>query len=473
MYTIDQLIARELEQRASKLSKRNAHTARLAELRGMDAPNEAEISRVRGAQNALDAEIDVLDERIAELRAEKAEDERNLALASRSIPTAAGLLARGAGLGDGDYRAGDSAPVNRADSASKSRFVLRDRPDVPASVDRGQRFADHPIAREFAAARAANDATVKGVYGGSLAQMVRTVTDSGTSAIVPTDWSNDLIDLARNYSAVMKAGATLVPMSANVVNIGRITGDPTSAFRAEGSAITASDPSLDNVQLQAKTMSCMVVTTMEFLQDSINGEEMIVNEIAKSMALRLDYLALYGGIVTTNSWAGINEPVVPGPRGIAATLLALRPANVLGTGNANGTPPTRYNELIDLVGACADLNESPNSLLYPSRLWRAYAKMTDAQNRPLNVPPALENLPFVITNQVKSGYALGTATTAADAFTGDFSQLLVGQRLDFTLQRADQRYIDAGQVAFICHWRGDFGIARSSAFAVYKGLIGV
>jgi len=56
---------------------------------------------------------------------------------------------------------------------------------------------------------------------------------------------------------------------------------------------------------------------------------------------------------------------------------------------------------------------------------------------------------------------------------GDWTQLLVGQRLDFTLHRLNERYADAGQISFVMHWRGDFGVARSSAFAVYKALTGV
>ena len=474
--TMDQLILQAEQRRAAKLKERNQHTTNLAVLRTQDAPDAGEIARERGAMNALDVDIDAIDAELAELRAQKAEDDRIFRLQSEIHPASAGhpagSMTRSAQDGDGDYRPGGTAPGNRA-AAAGPRFVLRDRPDVPAAVGRGESFSAHPIVREHMAARAANDATVKGVYGGSLAQMVRTVTDSGTSAVVPSDWSNDVIDLARNYSAVLKAGAQMVPMNANVVSIGRITGDPTAAFRAEGSTIAASDPTLDNLTLTSRTMSCMVVATMEWMQDAINGHELIANEIAKAMALKLDYLALYGGIVTANSWAGINQPVGPGPRGIAATLLANRPANVLGTANANGLVPTRYNELIDLDYTCEDLNEQPNALLWPSRLGRVYAKMVDSQNRPLDIPPALRDLPMVTTNQVASGYTQGTLTTAADAFAGDFTQLLVGQRLDFTLQRVDQRFADAGQIGFIMHWRGDFGISRTSAFSVYKALAGI
>ncbi|WP_284751108.1 phage major capsid protein [Arthrobacter sp. efr-133-R2A-120] len=437
----------------TKLARRNAIAAELSAVREQDAPNMARVEALRSEKSGLDAEIDAL---VA--------------------------ATRGPGPSDGDYtansRAGGlvqaSATTFRKDGGkgTPARFVLRDRPDVPAVVGRGESFGAHPLVREHAATRAANDAIVKGVYGGSLGQMVRTVTDTGTSAVVPADWATDVIDLARNYSAVLNAGAQIVPMNGQIVNIGRVTGDPTAAFRTEGSAITPSDPTLDNVTLTSKTMSCLVQVTMEWLQDAINGEELVRNEIAKAMALKLDYMALYGGVVTANSWAGINLPVGPNPRGVAATLLAVRAANVLGN-QTNGTALTRFNELIDLDYAVENLNESPTALLAPTKLLQSYAKLIDSQNRPLDKNQTdLRDLPFIPTNQVASAYTQGTLTTAADAFVGDWSQLLIGQRLDFTLQRLDERYADSGMIGFVMHWRGDIAPARSSAFAVYKALTG-
>jgi hypothetical protein len=45
-------------------------------------------------------------------------------------------------------------------------------------------------------------------------------------------------------------------------------------------------------------------------------------------------------------------------------------------------------------------------------------------------------------------------------FAGDFTQLLIGQRLDLTVQTLVERYAELGQIGIIAHWRGDVGIAR-------------
>jgi predicted phage gp36 major capsid-like protein len=46
----------------------------------------------------------------------------------------------------------------------------------------------------------------------------------------------------------------------------------------------------------------------------------------------------------------------------------------------------------------------------------------------------------------------------SDLFVGDWTQLIVGQRLDFTVQTLVERYAELGQIGIIAHWRGDIGL---------------
>ena len=116
----------------------------------------------------------------------------------------------------------------------------------PAAVARGQRFGDHPVVADYAAARSRSEAHITEVHSG-LGSFTRALSTGGTgSALVPAVWTGDVIDRARNLAAVTRAGAELVPMDARVVEIGRLTADPTAAFRTEGSPITPSDPTFDS-----------------------------------------------------------------------------------------------------------------------------------------------------------------------------------------------------------------------------------
>src|SRR6266542_3443834 len=122
---------------------------------------------------------------------------------------------------------------------------------------------------------------------------LRAMTDTSGSAVVPTVWASEIIDRARNLAAVLQAGAQVVPMDAKVVNVGRLTADPSAAFRAEGGTVTASDPTFDNVTLDSKTLSALLVGSLEWFMDSPNVDDVVENAIAAAVALKLDQQALF------------------------------------------------------------------------------------------------------------------------------------------------------------------------------------
>lgn len=77
-----------------------------------------------------------------------------------------------------------------------------------------------------------------------------------------------------------------------------------------------------------------------------------------------------------------------------------------------------------------------------------------------------------MSNQVPS-YTAGTMTNrATDLFVGDWTQLLIGQRLGVTIQVLTERYADEGKIGIVAHWRGDVAPARPAAFSVFRGIQG-
>ena len=353
-------------------------------------------------------------------------------------------------------------------------IVYREGPNAgrPATVARGQSIASHPVVEQMAAANAVRDQAVISTYGG-VGQMVRALATTGTgSALVPTVWSAQIIDRARQLAAVMQAGAETVPMDARTVIIGRLTGDPQATWRAEGSPITASDPALDSVTLVAKTLSALVVTSMEYLQDVTGVDALLTESISKQMALAIDYAALFGGVTAGSE--GVNQPSPPSPVGILANLLANAPSSVLG-GATNGTaitPATPWNEVLDTLLTPTDYNEVPNAILWNSKMARKLAKSYDSLGQPLRQPDALANVDQYVTNQIPSFSAGTMSNIATDVFAGDFRQVIIGQRLDIQLEMLTERYAEMGQVAFVAHFRGDVQLARPRAMCVYRYLGG-
>jgi HK97 family phage major capsid protein len=257
-----------------------------------------------------------------------------------------------------------------------------------------------------------------------------------------------------------------------------LTTDPTAAFRTEGSTVTASDPVFDQVVLDSKTLSALVIGSMEWFMDSPNVDEVVSEAIASAVALKLDQQALFGGVVAGGETGatGFNTtfPVPPNPRGLLAALLADASSSVLGSG-ANGTAQTAltyFNELITTIYTPMTFNETPTGILWNAKLSQQYQMGYDSTGQPLQLPASVASLPKFVTNQIPS-FTQGTMTTrATDLFVGDWSQLLIGQRLDFTVQTLVERYAELGQIAIIAHWRGDVGVARPRAFAAYRYLQG-
>lgn len=455
MLTFPQLISQKRSELNRFILEANQAADELSELRQQSAPDAARIAAVKSTQDAANLEISKRQEELAILEREAADDaEITRAAEVTAVTSRRGTAMRTSALDDApDVRAGEY--VN---------LTTRER----AGVRAGESFRNHPSFDRMR--RSSDDALI--AQHGSFGQLVRAMTTTSGSAIVPTDWAADIIDRARNVAAVAQAGATFIPMDAQVVKIGRLTGDPTAAFRTEGSAVAASDATLDNVTLTAKTQSALVVGSMEWFQDAPDAEEVVYDSIARQIALNLDLTALYGSITT--GAGSINLPTPPNPRGILGALNANLPGNVLG-GATNGTTQTAtsfYNELLDVLYKVREGNEEPTAAIHNSRLGQLYAKAYDTTGQPLAAPAEWSQLRRLVSNQIPS-YTQGTMTNVAtDVFAGDFSKLLIGQRLDITLTTLTERYAENGQIGVVAHWRGDVQIARESAFAVYRALKG-
>jgi HK97 family phage major capsid protein len=369
----------------------------------------------------------------------------------------------------------ERGPVTRVEDDGE-RPLVRLSDGLPAAVTRGQSFGAHPVVAEHVRAYETQEMAVVGHHG-SFGNMIRAMSTTSGSAVVPQVWASSIIDRARNIAAVIQAGALVTPMDAKVVNIGRLTGDPTAAFRAEGSPITASDPVFDSVVLTAKTMSALVVGSMEWFQDAPNVDQVVSEAISRAIALELDRQALFGGI-TTGGETGATAfnttfPSPPNPTGVLANLLANASTSVLG-GAANGTAQTAgtfWNEIIDVALQPTLFNEQPNAILWSPVTAKFYAKTYASDNQPLQRPPVLDQFRFFNTAQIPASFTQGTATTSmSDVFAGDWSQLIIGQRLGFTVQTLVERYAENGQIGIVAHWRGDVGVTRPRAFAAYRYL---
>lgn len=272
--------------------------------------------------------------------------------------------------------------------------------------------------------------------------------------LVPTVLSAQIVDMVRNQTRVIQAGATVVPMENRTLDVAKWTGDPTAAWHTENAVIAPSDATIGKVTLTAQALAANVEVSWELLEDAPGVEDRLREAFAAQFALKLDMAALYG------------SGTAPEPRGVKNTAGVTQ--TVLA---ANGAALTSYDPLIDSVGRLQDQNEQPTGIIYSGRTARGLSKLKDTTNQPLAVPEYISDVPRYATNQIPNTLTTGTSNATSDIFTADWRQLLIGVRTQLQIAVLRERYADNGQTGFVAWWRGDVAAARVKAFDVVTGVL--
>jgi HK97 family phage major capsid protein len=273
--------------------------------------------------------------------------------------------------------------------------------------------------------------------------------------LIPTLLSSELIDLARNQTQVITAGARTMPLASSRVDIPTWAGDPTVGWRAENASITPSDGLVGKITMTAYTLAGLTLVSRELIEDTdspaIDAELRTV--LGKRIALAWDSAALYG--------SGTGQP-----KGIKAW-----PSISTQSMGTNGAAPTNWDPLVTAVGALQDQNETPTAIIMAPRTQREFASLKDTLGQYIKPPTTVAPLPLLATNQVPINLTQGTSSLASDIFVADFTKLVLGVRTDVTLTILDQRYADVGQVGVLVWFRGDIALVRAKAANVVSGVL--
>ena len=176
-------------------------------------------------------------------------------------------------------------------------------------------------------------------HGVEARAMGSTSANSG-SAVVPDVLSSTVIRLVDQYSAFAQ-NATSVTMPSDVLQFPRRTGGTTAAWIDENVAITASDPTMNQVTLTAKKVTGAVVVASELLQDSIVSiADFIATELGLSIA----------NAVEAAAWSG-NPGNAPGVAG----LVTSHAGGLIKTTTVSNV--TTYDLAASLVTAAGDIPE--------------------------------------------------------------------------------------------------------------------
>lgn len=128
-------------------------------------------------------------------------------------------------------------------------------------------------------------------------QLTTTFTASG--ALVPNDFSPELIEIVLGYGAARQV-CGVTRMGRDVLQIPRLTTDGTAYWIGEGSPITASDPGFDRVNLVAQKLASLHRMSSELMNDSaVDVSSTLARSIARAQALKEDQAYFLGDGTST------------------------------------------------------------------------------------------------------------------------------------------------------------------------------
>lgn len=138
-----------------------------------------------------------------------------------------------------------------------------------------------------------------GLGGREARDAVSGLTGANGEVTIPSFVSAQIIDLAMEQSALVRAGATRVQMLARTHVIPRVSADPTLAWRAElGVVAENAEPSIEAATLTAKSVAGVAVISVEALEDASGLGTAIAASLARAVATAIDAAVLAEAQVT-------------------------------------------------------------------------------------------------------------------------------------------------------------------------------
>ena len=241
----------------------------------------------------------------------------------------------------------------------------------------------------------------------------RDLNTSDDSTLVAEDYrGNDFIDILRNESSVMQAGATILRgLQGNVVIPKKTAGASAGWIATEGAASAESEFTAGSVTMTPKVIGAHTdVTRLLLQQSSLDVENLIRDDLTKSIATAIDLGALAG--------SGSSGQ----PTGIAST-------SGINTTTFAAANPT-WAEIVAMESAVANDNALTGSLGYICRpadfgTLKTTEKATGTAQFVVSPDNSMNGYNVVRSNQVTSG----------DFYFGNFADLLIGMYggLDITV----------------------------------------
>ena len=271
----------------------------------------------------------------------------------------------------------------------------------------------------------------------------RDINSSDDSTLIAEDYrGGDFIDVLRNESSVMQAGATMLRgLQGNVVIPKKTAASSAGWIATEGSAASESEFTSGSVTMSPKVIGAFTDATRLLLQQSsLDVENLIRDDLTKSIATAIDLGALAGS-------GSSGQPTgIKNTSGVNTTTFAA----------ANPT----FAEVVAMETAVAEDNALLGNLAYILPASMAGALKTTAKDAGSGQ--------FVLQGGEMNGYRaiISNQVTAGDLYFGNFADLLIGfyGTLDLTVD--PYSLSNTGSIRVIGLQNVDVAVRHATSFCV-------
>lgn len=313
-----------------------------------------------------------------------------------------------------------------------------------------------------------------GETGAEIEKALATAPTSAGGAIIPPQYSAEIIGLLYNRTAVRRLGATVIPMQYGNLTYPKLLSSAAAAYIGENTDQNASQQTFGTVSLSWKKLRAMVPTSNDLLRFSTPAADTIIREDLTASFQVAEDITFLRGTGSATAPTGLRYLVPDGTGTWTFTQLL----DLAATVDATTVRAELYKMLAKLAAANIPMIRPGWVLsirtsyflkgLQTSVGVPVFPEMTGAN-------PNLLGVPYVETAQVPDN--LGTGGNETEIYLGDWFDALIGESTELTIDAsAEAAYKDSGgtlvsafsqdQTVLRAIARHDFNIRRDKSFVI-------
>jgi HK97 family phage major capsid protein len=265
-------------------------------------------------------------------------------------------------------------------------------------------------------------------------------TGGAGGVLLPAPVASQIIAAVRNRLSIVAAGASTIKMEDRSLTLAKVLIPPAAAVYDEEETIDEASVTFGAVKLEAKKYACIVPASRELIEDAANLEETLINEISRSIALKVDADGLASLLATLEA-----IPLTPNVTAIASSFGYDDILGALYTlyGRNVSAPITAITHPRVLKALAIAKEATTNAYLTPPTDWGTIARIMSAQVPVTGSSPDevsalyLGNFGTGAVFGIRQDVSIEISNTAGNAFSKHQTLIKCLMRCGFRIIRAD------------------------------------